>query len=107
VLVNGTFRLNGNAEFFGTVYAVNAQNSAGTVVELHGNSKFHGSIVVDGNGGISLGSSKGNFEYSSQATSELKALMGAAGTRDSFRTAGGTVSVRAKVRAEGLEPPGA
>ena len=48
IIVNGTFTLNGNAEFFGTVYALNAQNSHRAVVELHGTSKLTGAIMIDG-----------------------------------------------------------
>jgi Tfp pilus assembly protein PilX len=85
VLVNGTFRLNGNAEFFGSIYAVNAQASSGVVVEAHGNSGITGGIDVDGNGGISFGSSKENFVYNNSASEELKGFAGAAATRNSFR----------------------
>jgi Tfp pilus assembly protein PilX len=93
VLVNGTFELNANTEFFGTVYAVNAQKSAEVVVTLHGHSKLTGSILVDGAGGISFGSSGSggkkeeveNFVYNSKALKELKAFAGASATRNSFR----------------------
>jgi Tfp pilus assembly protein PilX len=85
VIVNGTFRLNGNSQFFGTLYLVNAQNSTGVVVELHGNSHLYGSIDVDGNGGISFGSSKENFVYDGTAVKEVKTFAGASATRNSFR----------------------
>lgn len=92
VIQNGTFTLDSNAEFFGTVYAVNEQESNGVVVELHGKSKLTGSIIVDGNGGIKFGSSGGkggeaneNFVYDSSAVKNLKTFAGAAGTRNSFR----------------------
>jgi hypothetical protein len=88
VLVNGTFSLNGNAEFFGTIYAVNAQASSGVVVELHGNSHVVGTVVVDGSGGMSFGSSGqggANLTYSTKALEELKTFAGASPTRNSFR----------------------
>jgi Tfp pilus assembly protein PilX len=85
VLNSGTFRLNGNAEFFGSIYAVNAQASSGVVVEAHGNSGITGGIDVDGNGGISFGSSKENFVYDNTAGGGLKGFAGAAATRNSFR----------------------
>jgi hypothetical protein len=85
VLINGTLRLNGNAEFFGTVYAANAQGSSGVVVEVHGNAAVVGSIVVDGNGGISFGSSHENFTYNPAAAKELTSFVGASATRNSFR----------------------
>jgi Tfp pilus assembly protein PilX len=89
VLVNGTIKLNGNAEFFGTIYAVNQQSSSGVVVEVHGNAQIKGTVVVDGNGGLSLGSSGGqsvgNVIYDPAAAKELKTLAGASATRNSFR----------------------
>jgi Tfp pilus assembly protein PilX len=93
VLVNGTFEMSANTEFYGTVYAVNAQKSSELVVNLHGRSRLVGSIVVDGNGGIGFGSSGGgkkeeefeNFVYSNTAINELRAFAGASATRNSFR----------------------
>jgi type II secretory pathway pseudopilin PulG len=91
VIVNGTFELDGNTEFFGTIYAVNAQNSSGVVVTLHGHSRLTGSIVVDGAGGLSFGSSGGkneeyeNFVYNDSGVEGLKTFAGASATRNSFR----------------------
>jgi hypothetical protein len=85
VLINGTLRLNGNAEFFGSVYARNAQGSSGVVVEVHGNANVTGSIVVDRSGGISFGSSHENFTYNPAAAKELTSFVGASATRNSFR----------------------
>jgi Tfp pilus assembly protein PilX len=91
VLVSGTFELTGGAEFFGTVYARDAQQSSGAVVTIQGTSKLTGSILVDEAGGIQFGSSgKGNqenenFVYNSKATEELKTFAGASATRNSFR----------------------
>jgi Tfp pilus assembly protein PilX len=88
VLVNGTFSLNGSATFFGTIYAVNAQASSGVVVEVHGNGHVFGTVVVDGNGGMSFGSSgqgAANLTYSTKALEELKTFAGASPTRNSFR----------------------
>ncbi len=85
VLINGTVKLNGNAVFYGTIYALDQQGSAGIVIELHGNSELVGSMVVDSNGGISFGSSKQNYIYNPGAARELKSFAGAAPTRNSFR----------------------
>ena len=85
VIVNGTLKLDGNAEFFGTVYAVNAQNSSGVVVQVHGNSRITGTINVDGNGGVSFGSSHENLVYNGTAAENVRSLVGVAGTRNSFR----------------------
>jgi hypothetical protein len=89
VLVKGTFELDGNAEYFGTVYAMNTQESSGIVVQIHGNAQLTGSIVVDGKGGLSFGSSGGqgnaNFIYDPTAVKNLESLVGASATRNSFR----------------------
>jgi Tfp pilus assembly protein PilX len=94
VLANGTFQLNATTTFYGTVYAVNAQKSSGVVVELHGHSHLVGSIVVDGNGGLSFGSSGNggkkeeeveNFVYNNVAVNNLEGFVGASATRNSFR----------------------
>jgi type II secretory pathway pseudopilin PulG len=89
VLANGTLKLNGNAEFFGTVYAVNEQASSGVVVEVHGNAQLKGTIIVDGNGGLSFGSSggqsNGNVMYDPTAANGVRTLAGASATRNSFR----------------------
>jgi Tfp pilus assembly protein PilX len=90
VIEEGTFELNGGGEFYGTVYAVNKQKSSGVVVAVHGAARLIGSIVVDGNAGISLGSSGKeeyeNFVYSPNGFKNLKTFAGAAATRNSFRT---------------------
>jgi Tfp pilus assembly protein PilX len=85
IIANGTLSLNGNAQFFGGIYAVNQQNSSAAVVTVHGNTQVVGSITVDGNGGISFGSSKENMEYEPAAVSKLVTYAGATPTRNSFR----------------------
>jgi Tfp pilus assembly protein PilX len=85
VLQNGTIELNGNAVFRGSIYAVNEQGASTAVITIHGNSHVYGSVNVDGNGGISFGSSKENFVYNSQVIKEIKILVGASPNRDSFR----------------------
>jgi hypothetical protein len=67
------------------VYAANAQSSSGVVVEVHGDARVTGSIVVDGNGGISFGASHENFTYNPAAAKELTSFVGASATRNSFR----------------------
>jgi Tfp pilus assembly protein PilX len=92
VIQNGTLTLDGGDEYVGTIYDVNEQKSAGVVVFLKGKSRVLGSIVVDGKGGIQFGDSGGkggeeneNYIYSNNAVLNLRAFVGAAGTRNSFR----------------------
>jgi hypothetical protein len=63
VIVTGTLSLGGNADYYGLVYAANAQNSTGTVVEVQGNASIIGAVAVDRGGGVLAGSSKTNIVY--------------------------------------------
>jgi hypothetical protein len=64
VVVNkGTLTLAGTLTFYGLIYMPNADNMSGNVVMLGGDAQVIGAIVVDGNGGISAGSSKVNVQY--------------------------------------------
>jgi Tfp pilus assembly protein PilX len=85
VIENGTLSLGGNATFYGLVYMVNQQGSSGAVVSLGGNSSIQGIVAVDGNGGISAGSSKTNLIYDSRATSLVRGDAGATLDKSSFR----------------------
>jgi type II secretory pathway pseudopilin PulG len=93
IIANGTLTLGGGAEYFGTIYGVNQQESNEAIVHLKGKSKVTGSIIIDGKGGIEFGSSGGkgkgeeneNFVYNDKAVKELTTFVGAAGTRNSFR----------------------
>jgi Tfp pilus assembly protein PilX len=86
IIVNGTFEMGGQAEFWGTVYAVNEQESSGIVVKVGGNANLHGEIVVDGKGGIEVGENhKKNVEYDPRSAAEETIYAGATPTRNSFR----------------------
>jgi hypothetical protein len=86
IIVNGTLELGGQAEFWGTIYMVNEQESGGLVVKIGGDAKVHGEIVVDGNGGIEVGENhKKNLEYDPRSAAEETIYAGATPTRNSFR----------------------
>jgi hypothetical protein len=85
ILADGTLELAGTSEFYGVIYARNPTNSGGAVVSLGGKAQVYGAIDVDGNGGIEFGSSKANLIYDPRATLNLKASVGVAPTRNSFR----------------------
>jgi Tfp pilus assembly protein PilX len=85
IIVNGTFELVGQAEFWGVVYAVNEQESSGVVVKVGGNANLRGEIIVDGKGGIEAGENHTkNVEYDPRAAAEEKIYAGATPTRNSF-----------------------
>ena len=52
---------------------------------MHGNSRITGTIMIDGNGGVSFGSSHENLVYNGTAAENVRSLVGVAGTRNSFR----------------------
>ena len=85
IIANGTLSLNGNSQFYGAIYAVNQQNTAAAAVTVHGTTQVVGSITVDGNGGISFGSSAENMEYSEGVNANILTYAGATPTRNSFR----------------------
>jgi Tfp pilus assembly protein PilX len=86
VIVNGTFELAGQSEYFGIVYARNEQQSSGIVVRVGGNAHLIGEINVDGNGGIEVGENHLlNVIYNPRGAEELKVYAGATPTRNTFR----------------------
>jgi hypothetical protein len=61
IINSGKIAFSGTLNFYGIVYAVNAGNLTDwDVVSLGGNSQIVGAVVVDGNGGVTAGSSKMN-----------------------------------------------
>jgi hypothetical protein len=72
IVNNGTFSLNGNINFWGVVYCVNAQGSTGDVISLGGTASIEGVAAVDGNGGILAGASGVNIQYQSGASSAVR-----------------------------------
>jgi hypothetical protein len=72
VINSGTIEFVGNYDFYGVIYAVNAQNSSGVVVSVHGNGKVYGGILVEGNGVLDAGSSKGNIVFRDNAYNSVK-----------------------------------
>jgi type II secretory pathway pseudopilin PulG len=85
VIGKGTPTLNGNAEFHGVIYHANTDNSNATLVELTGNISVYGAIVIDGNGGLSAGSSKLNLVYDPNTLASLKAFGTAGIVQKTFR----------------------
>jgi hypothetical protein len=85
VFMRGTLSLTGNDVFYGVVYAGNKQNSSGAVVSLNGTSAIQGSIVVDGPGGVSAGSSRTNVVFDPRAFSLLQSLANATMVPNTWR----------------------
>jgi Tfp pilus assembly protein PilX len=89
VLANGSIDLGGGgAVYYGVIYDANLQKSSEVLVTVRGGAKIVGEIIIDGNGGVSLGD-KGNevvaFEYNPGAAENFETVTGVAATRNSFR----------------------
>jgi hypothetical protein len=68
VINSGGIALGGTMNFYGIIYAVNSGGSSSqSLVDLGGNAQVQGAVVVDGNGGVTAGSSKMNIIYDANA----------------------------------------
>jgi Tfp pilus assembly protein PilX len=85
VIENGTLSLGGNANFYGLIYMMNQQGSNQAVVSIGDNASIQGIVAVDGDGGITAGSSKTNLIYDPRAASLLRGDSGATLDKSSFR----------------------
>lgn len=90
VIARGTPTLNGNAEFYGVIYHANEDDSSDMLINMKGNISIFGSIVIDGAGGLSAGSSKVNLVYNPNAFAGLKAFGTAGLVQNTFREINGT-----------------
>jgi hypothetical protein len=98
VLIVGSGRIGfkGNALYNGVLYMINGSDgvgpvTAGDVVTVAGNSCIRGAVVIDGPGGIVVGSSNGsnrcngNIDFNANASNNLKAFGTAGIVQNSFR----------------------
>jgi len=85
VIENGTLSLSGTVYYYGLLYLVNKQASTGFVLNITGNATVQGSVLIDGAGGVSAGSSKTNLIYDQRATTLLRGSTGATVNRGSIR----------------------
>jgi Tfp pilus assembly protein PilX len=94
VVANGTFEMSGTSTFYGIIYAANLNSeplASTAIVKLQGKTTVVGEILVDGKGGIELGSSgegggnSANLTFSAKAAKGAHTSAGATPTRNSFR----------------------
>jgi Tfp pilus assembly protein PilX len=71
VINTGTLDIRGNVQFFGVIYAANAQSATTDVITLGGTATIQGAIGIEGQGGVLAGSSKLNIVYDPDATANL------------------------------------
>jgi hypothetical protein len=81
--------INGTATFHGVLYHANTDNRPGNLITLEGNVSVYGSIVIDGNGGLSAGSSKVNLVYDPNVFGGFKAFGTAGIVQNTFREISG------------------
>jgi hypothetical protein len=96
IIGSGTLSLSGNTTYHGVIYHVNGSDNVGTqlngmVLQLHGNGCVDGAIVIDGPGGLEIGSSSGaskcngNLGFNANAANNLRAYGTAGIVQNSFR----------------------
>jgi Tfp pilus assembly protein PilX len=85
VINNGTLDISGNVTFNGVIYAVNAQNSSGTVVTVHGTGGVKGGVLIEGNGVFDVGSSGGNLIFDDNAYKAVQSYGNAGMVQNTWR----------------------
>lgn len=99
IVGSGLLKLGGNALYHGVVYHVNGSDGIGTastsyVLEIGDNACIVGSVVIDGGGGLYVGTSagasscpgrQGNVQFDANAANRLKAYGTAGIVQNSFR----------------------
>lgn len=96
IIGSGTLSLSGNTTYNGVVYHINGSDGvnaaiSGIVLTLHGNGCVFGAVVVDGAGGLQIGSSSGaskcngNVGFNANAANNLRAYGTAGIVQNSFR----------------------
>jgi Tfp pilus assembly protein PilX len=78
-------KINGTADFYGIIYHANLDEVSGDLITLTGNVSIFGSIVIDGPGGLSAGSSKVNLVYDPNVFNGFKAFGTASIVQNTFR----------------------
>ena len=99
IVGSGSIGFRGNALYYGVIYNVNGSDGTGStssshIVTLEGNSCIVGSVVIDGGGGLMVGSSSGasrcpnrlgNLQFDANVSNRLRAYGTAGIVQNSFR----------------------
>jgi hypothetical protein len=85
VMARGSMNLGGTSNFYGIIYDANSDNACGDLITLSGNTQVNGSIVIDGCGGLTAGSSGVNLTYDPNVFNGFKALGTASIVQNTFR----------------------
>ena len=85
VVLKGGISLGGTSQFHGVMYFVNANNSNSVLLNLGGDARIIGGVLIDGPGGALLGSSKKNLQFDPTAAQSLQVFGTAGMVQNSFR----------------------
>jgi type II secretory pathway pseudopilin PulG len=85
IIGNGTLHFGGGMTYYGLVYGLNLQGSTGEIVRIHGGATVVGSILTDGGGGVTVGSSGNNVVYADAIFPRITSFSSAAPVQGSWR----------------------
>lgn len=85
VIARGNVTINGTATFYGIIYHANLDDLTDNLITLSGNVSVYGSIVIDGPGGLSAGSSKVNLVYDPNVFNGFRAFGTTTIVQNTFR----------------------
>jgi hypothetical protein len=98
IIGSGYLEMQGTTRYYGVIYHVNGSDGknpqlSGTVLKMHGNNCTTGSVVVDGPGGVEVGSSghacdapgDGNLTFDGDAAENIRVYGTAGIVQNSFR----------------------
>jgi len=87
IIMSGSIEFRGGVNYYGLVYHPNLANETDfDLVKVHGNSQVIGGVIVDGEGGVSAGSSgKLNIKYSANAFNDINSFGTAGVVQNTWR----------------------
>ncbi|MBI5106804.1 MAG: hypothetical protein HZB46_17780 [Solirubrobacterales bacterium] len=90
IINNGSVYLGGTTNFYGVLYAVNAQATTGPVVQVQGNATVTGGVIIDGQGTLIGGSSKLNVKLDDNAFNKARSYVSAGMIQNTWREIDGS-----------------
>jgi type II secretory pathway pseudopilin PulG len=85
IIGDGTLQFGGGMTYYGLVYGLNLQGSTGEIVRIHGAATVVGSVLTDGGGGVTVGSSGSNVVYADAIFPRITSFSSAAPVQGSWR----------------------
>lgn len=82
---NGTVYFGGTVEYYGVVVGLNPANTSGAIVQVQGNARVVGGVLVEGQGLLIAGSSKLNVELDPNAHAQARTYVSAGMIQNTWR----------------------